>query len=64
MVFAAMAAELLHFQPLRGGLLVLRRRIVPVLALRALERDDIARHNLYSYASCSLPDGPGMPGST
>src|SRR4051794_30399458 len=44
LVLAAMAAELLHFQPLRRGLLVLRRRIVPVLALCALERNDIARH--------------------
>ena len=40
LVFAAFAAELLHFQPFRCGLLVLRSRIVPVLALRTLERND------------------------
>jgi hypothetical protein len=41
----AMAAELLHFQPLRGGLLILCGRVIPVLAFAALERNDIARHN-------------------
>jgi hypothetical protein len=44
LVLAAMPAELLHFQPLGGGLLVLGAGIVPVLALSALERNDIARH--------------------
>ena len=40
LVSAAFAAELLHFQPFRCGLLVFRSRVVPVLALRALERND------------------------
>jgi hypothetical protein len=43
-VLAAVPAELLHFQPLSGCLLVLGAGIVPVLALGALERNDIARH--------------------
>jgi hypothetical protein len=44
LVLAAMAAELLHFQAFRRGLLVFGGGIVPVLALRALERDNVARH--------------------
>jgi hypothetical protein len=44
LVLAAMAAKLLHFQAFGGGLLVLGTGIIPVLALRALERNDIARH--------------------
>ena len=42
-----MTAELLQFQLLRHGLLVLGRRVVPTLALAALQRDDfssLARH--------------------
>ena len=46
LVLAAVPAELLHFQTLGGRLLVLGRRVVPVLALRALERDDVSRHCL------------------
>ena len=46
LVLAAMPAELLQFQPFRGGLLVFGRRVVAVLALGALERNDIARHVL------------------
>ena len=44
LVLAAVRAELLHFQTLGRGLLVLRVRVVPVLALGALERDDFASH--------------------
>jgi hypothetical protein len=40
LVLAALAAEFLQFQPLRRGLLVLGTRVVPILALAALERDD------------------------
>src|SRR5437763_9603195 len=46
-VLALMTAELLQFQLLRHRLLVLGRRIVPTLALAALQRDDfssLARH--------------------
>jgi hypothetical protein len=46
LVLAAMPAELLQFQPLGGGLLILGRRVVPVLALGALERNDVAGHCL------------------
>src|ERR1019366_5305507 len=44
LVLTAMPAELLQFQPFGRGLLILRGRIVPVLALGALERNDIASH--------------------
>jgi hypothetical protein len=44
LVLAAMAAELLHLDTFCRGFLVLGRRIVAVLALRALECDDVARH--------------------
>jgi hypothetical protein len=38
-----MAAEFLQLQLLGRGLLVLRRRVIPTLALGALEGDDLAR---------------------
>ena len=41
-VLPVVTAELLQFQLLRHRLLVLRRRIVPTLALGALERDDLS----------------------
>jgi hypothetical protein len=44
LVLPAVPAEFLHFQALRGGLLIFRGRIVTILALGALERDDVARH--------------------
>src|ERR1041385_8121076 len=46
-VLALVTAELLQFQLLRHRLLVLGRRVVPTLALAALQRDDfssLARH--------------------
>jgi hypothetical protein len=39
-VLAALAAEFLHLQPLCGRLLVLGARIIPILALRTLKRND------------------------
>src|SRR5262249_22192634 len=51
LVLPAVAAEFLHFQPFRRRLLVLRRRVVAILALGALERDDVARHTQYSLSS-------------
>jgi hypothetical protein len=45
LVLSAVRAELLQLDPFRGGLLILRIAIVPVLALLALELDDLARHN-------------------
>ena len=44
LVLPAMRAELLHLQALRRGLLVLRGRIIPILAFRALKSNDVARH--------------------
>jgi hypothetical protein len=44
-MFAAVWAELLQLNPFRGGLLILRVAIVPVLAFLALELDNLARHN-------------------
>jgi hypothetical protein len=44
LVLPAVPAEFLHFQALGGGLLVLGGRIVSILTLGALERDDVARH--------------------
>jgi hypothetical protein len=64
LVLPAVPAELLHFQPLRRRFLILGRRIVPVFALRALERDDVARHiknslklsaNSYFMISVTVP---------
>ena len=46
-VLAVVTAELLELELLRHGLLVLGRRVVPTLALAALQRDDfssLARH--------------------
>ena len=39
---AAAIAKLLQFQPLRRGLFVLRRRVVPVFALGAFQRNDVS----------------------
>jgi hypothetical protein len=44
LMLAAMTAELTQFDPFRLRLFILGRRIVPVLAFRALERNDFARH--------------------
>ena len=41
-VLAARVAELRELQPTRRRLLVLGRRVVPVLALRALQGDNLA----------------------
>src|ERR1700679_3241212 len=41
-MLAARVAKLFEVQPASGGLLFLRRRIVPVLAIRALQGNDLA----------------------
>jgi hypothetical protein len=46
MVLPAVGAKLLHFETFGGRLLVLSGRVVPVLALTALERNDFSRHLL------------------
>src|SRR5271165_2444546 len=45
LVLSAVRAELLQFNSLGGRLLVLGVAIVPVLALLALELNNLARHN-------------------
>ena len=57
LVFAAFAAELLHFQSFRCGLLVLRTRVVPVFALCALERYDFPHVDCSALLICKNP-GP------
>src|ERR1051326_3782016 len=47
-VLTVVTAELLQFELLRHGLFVLRRRVVPTLALGALQRDD------FSSLACHL----------
>ena len=46
LVLPAVRTEFFELQPLGRGLLVLRPGIVPVLALRALKRDDFTRHDI------------------
>ncbi len=43
-MLAAPAAELLQFNPVRCRLAVLRRRIVPLFAITALQRNDLSGH--------------------
>jgi hypothetical protein len=57
LVLPAVLAELLHLQTLGRGLLILGRRIVPVLAFRTLERDDVARH-CFSAPDTGQASGP------
>jgi hypothetical protein len=48
LVLPAVPAKLLHFETLCSGLLIFGGGIVPVFALIALERDDVARHSRFS----------------
>jgi hypothetical protein len=50
-MFAAVAAELAQLDALRGGLLVLGLRIIPVLTFGALKRDNFAWHKKPSVFS-------------
>jgi hypothetical protein len=43
-VLAADAAELFQLQPLRHSLSILGRRIVPLFAITALQRNDFSGH--------------------
>jgi hypothetical protein len=45
-VLAARVAELGHFETTGGGFLVLSRRVVPILAVRALKSDDFAHGDI------------------
>jgi hypothetical protein len=46
-VRTAERAELLELETTSGGLLVLGVRVVPILTIRALERDDFSWHDVY-----------------
>jgi hypothetical protein len=48
-VLAATTTKLLKFQPVGRGFLILSRRVVAALAIRALEHNVIARHNPSSF---------------
>ena len=56
-VLAAGVAELRELQTARGRLLVLRGRVVPVLALRALEGNDLAHFALLLLTWPATPAG-------
>jgi hypothetical protein len=54
-VLTAGIAELRELKPARGGLLVLRRRVVPVLALGALQCNNFAHLSIltdFTEKSC------------
>src|SRR3954463_15316735 len=75
-VLPALATELEKLKPVRRGLLVLGRRIVPVFAIGALQRDDLSGHDcLYPLLCCwrtlltdlllqDLADGSGAHGAS
>src|ERR1700755_3324696 len=50
-VLAAAAAELLELETASGRLLVLRRRVVPLLAIRALQCHDFAHLSILPHRS-------------
>jgi hypothetical protein len=43
-VLAARPAELIEFQPARRGLLILGGGVIAILAITALQRNDLSRH--------------------
>ena len=54
-VLAATATELAEFQPVRRGLLILGRRVIPTLTNTALKHYVIAWHNSFPISDCQLP---------
>jgi hypothetical protein len=48
LVLPAVPAEFLHFQAFGSGFLILGAGVIAILALRALKRDDVARHTGFS----------------
>jgi hypothetical protein len=54
-VLAATLAELAKLKPIGRGLLVLSRRVIPVLAVVALQHNIIAWHELFPIGNCRLP---------
>src|SRR6201995_4945654 len=59
-VLAAAVAELLELETAGGRLLVLRRRVVPLLAIRALQCDDFAHLSILPHRS--QPASPSKTG--
>jgi hypothetical protein len=53
LMLAAAVTELLELDTTRGRLLVLRRRVVPLFALGALQCNDFA-HFLKPFSSCQF----------
>ena len=53
-VLAARPAKLVELQPARGGLLVLGGRVIAILAITALQRNDFAGHSASPFR---LPRG-------
>jgi hypothetical protein len=51
LVLAAAVTELLELKTASGRLLVLRRRVVPLLALSALQRNNLAHLSILSQFS-------------
>ena len=58
-VLAAREAEFVKFQPRRRSLLVLGGRVVAVLALSTLQRNNLSRHSLFLFVY--LADGTAKP---
>ena len=61
-MLAAPPAKLLQFNPVRRRLAVLRRRIVPLFAITALQRNDLSGHKTQLLAchpeAASAAEGP------
>jgi hypothetical protein len=55
-VAAAAAAELFEFQAVRRVLLVLRRHVIALFALSALQNNIISRHLVIPYFRSQIPD--------
>ncbi len=62
-VLAARVAELRELQTASGGLLVLGRGVVPVLALRTLQGNDLAHGYILSCVANHLGWQAALPGN-
>ena len=60
-VLAALPAELAHLQPVRRRFPVLGRRVIPVLALGALQLNNFPRHSELPPNLCGTA-APGCAG--
>ncbi len=57
-VAAAATAEFIQLKPVRRVLFILRRHVIPLFALGALQNDVISRHNLPRCGPRSKARGP------